>query len=68
MSYKITKLETGTSWKVETAEEVYAKVEDIVGDERTSSDIPYSIEASSWAELACAGESFEHNKFIVEAL
>lgn len=42
MSYKITKLETGTSWKVETAEEVYAKVEDIVGDERTTSDIPYS--------------------------
>ncbi len=68
MKYKITNLETGTSWEVRTAEEVYAKVEDIVGDERTTSDIPYSIEASSWAELASSGEVFEHNKFNVKVL
>ena len=69
MSFRITNLEEDYSVVVSTPEEVYDKVEDIVGMVLVEyNGVPYPIEASCWAELACVGECFEHDKFTLEVL
>lgn len=67
--FKVTNNETGVIRKVKKPFDVYDCVEDIVGMELCEvSQVPYAIEAESWAELACIGDTFEYEKFTVEVI
>ena len=68
MAYKITDLKSGISRHVKTPEDVYDWVERFVGMELHPCGMPYCIEVSSWAELACIGEIYEHSAFTVEVV
>ncbi len=67
--FKVTNNETGAKRTAKSPEDVYYCVEDIVGMELCeASQTPYPIEAQGWAELACAGDTYEHARFTVEAI
>ncbi|MBO7684870.1 MAG: hypothetical protein J6Y20_04880 [Lachnospiraceae bacterium] len=49
--------------------DIYDAIEDIVGDmECPDNGIPYKIEVDGWADLACEGEIYETEDFVVACL
>lgn len=60
--FKITNMKTKAAYTVSDIESVYDHVEKITGDVLTA------IEVSSWAELACVGDCYERDTFIVEVI
>ena len=48
---------------------LFAEIEDIVGMKPCpANDIPYALEVDGWGELACEGEIYETEDFVVVAL
>lgn len=47
---------------------LYEIIDDMVGEKLHPSGVPFSIEVDSWGELACIGEIYETEDFVVECL
>lgn len=73
--FRITDLHKGRSirWDVVSApvgsQILYCEIEERVGMKPCPvSEIPYALEVDGWGELACIGETYETDDFIVEAI
>ena len=51
------------------SQKLYDEIQELVGDlPNPCNNIPHSLEADGWAELATIGETYEADEFTVEAI
>ena len=56
---------SGIALRVSADVQLYNYIYRIVGDKLASNGIPVAIEADGWGEIACVGEVFETEDFVV---
>ena len=52
----------------EGSQVLYDVIDDMVGEKLHTNGIPLNIEVDGWSELACIGEIYETEDFVVECL